>query len=125
MKAVDVRVKALVTFSDSQSMIGLRRKDEEFVTTKERADYLNGLNETPLVVVLDEIKILHSESVSESESESISETVSESESESISETVSESESESISETVSELASELASEVVTTRKPRRKTSKESE
>ncbi|HFR3980678.1 TPA: hypothetical protein ACHVJA_000702 [Streptococcus suis] len=89
MKSVDVRVKALVTFSDSQSPIGLRRKDEEFVTAKDRADYLNGLNEEPLVAVLEEIKKLHSESVSE------------------------------------LASELASEVVTTRKPRRKTSKESE
>lgn len=101
MKSVDVRVKALVTFSDSQSPIGLRRIDEEFVTTKERADYLNGLNETPLVVVLDEIKILQSESVSESESESVS------------------------ESVSELASELASEVVRTQKTRGKTSKESE
>lgn len=53
MKAVDVRVKALVTFSDSQSPIGLRRKDEEFVTTKDRADYLNSLNEAPLVAVLE------------------------------------------------------------------------
>ncbi|HEL2712727.1 TPA: hypothetical protein T7O95_000225 [Streptococcus suis] len=97
MKSVDVRVKALVTFSDSQSPIGLRRKDEEFVTAKDRADYLNGLNEEPLVAVLEEIKKLHSESVNES----------------------------VSESVSELASELASEVVTTRKPRRKTSKESE
>ena len=49
MKSVDVRVKALVTFSDSQSPIGLRRKDEEFVTAKDRVDYLNGLNEEPLV----------------------------------------------------------------------------
>ncbi|HEL1761378.1 TPA: hypothetical protein TXT63_001044 [Streptococcus suis] len=97
MKSVDVRVKALVTFSDSQSPIGLRRKDEEFVTAKDRADYLNGLNEEPLVAVLEEIERLHSESVNES----------------------------VSESVSELASELASEVITTRKPRRKTSKESE
>ncbi|WP_334116150.1 hypothetical protein [Streptococcus parasuis] len=97
MKAVDVRVKALATFSDSQSPIGLRRKNEEFVTAKDRAEYLNGLNEAPLVAVLEEIEILHSESVSEN----------------------------VSESVSELASELASEVVTTRKPRRKTSKESE
>ncbi|HFI0021323.1 TPA: hypothetical protein ACGOTV_000303 [Streptococcus suis] len=101
MKAVDVRVKALATFSDSQSPIGLRRKNEEFVTAKDRAEYLNGLNEAPLVAVLEEIEILHSESVSENVSESVS------------------------ESVSELASELASEVVTTRKPRRKTSKESE
>lgn len=101
MKPTEVRVRALVTFSDSQSIIGLRRIDEEFVTTKERADYLNGLNETPLVVVLDEIKILQSESVSESESESVS------------------------DSVSELASELASEVVRTQKTRGKTSKESE
>lgn len=97
MKAVDVRVKALATFSDSQSPIGLRRKDEEFVTAKDRAEYLNGLNEEPLVAVLEEIEILHSESVSES----------------------------VPESVSELASELASEVVTTRKSRKKTTKESE
>lgn len=97
MKSVDVRVQALVTFSDSQSPIGLRRKDEEFVTAKDRADYLNSLNEEPLVAVLEEIEILHSESGSES----------------------------VSESVSQLASEPASEVATTRKPRRKTSKESE
>ena len=87
MNSVDVRVKALVTFSDSKSPIGLRRKDEEFVTAKDRVDYLNDLNKEPLVAVLDETEILHSESVSES----------------------------VSEPVSELASELSSETTTTRK----------